>query len=55
VDLTIADYVQIDVQSGLLYLDAVLGVQAVPGSAAWALIPIVGALFGLYSRIKRPV
>jgi hypothetical protein len=43
------------VQSGLLYLDAVSEVQAVPEPAAWALIPIVGALFGLYSRIKRPV
>jgi hypothetical protein len=55
VDLTSADYVQIDVQSGVLYLDAVSEVQAVPEPATWALVPILGALIGLYSRIKRPV
>ena len=33
VDLASADYVQIDVQSGVLYLDAVSEVQAVPEPA----------------------
>jgi hypothetical protein len=55
VDLTSADYVQIVVQSGVLYLDAVSEVQAIPEPVAWALVPIVGALIGLYPRTKRPV
>jgi hypothetical protein len=54
VNLPSADYVQIDVQSGLLYLDAVSEVQAVPEPATWGLILVGAGLFWLYPRIKRP-
>jgi hypothetical protein len=48
------DYVKIDVQSGLLYLDAVSEVQAVPEPTTWALILVGAGLFRLYPRLKRP-
>jgi hypothetical protein len=54
VNLASANYVQIDVQSGLLYLNAVSEVEAVPEPATWALIPVGACLFWLYPRIKRP-
>ncbi len=54
VNLASVDYVQIDVQSGLVYLDAVSEVQAVPEPTTWALIPVGAGLFWLYPRIKRP-
>jgi hypothetical protein len=41
VELASADYIQIDVQSGLLYLDAV---SAVPEPTAWALLVLGGLL-----------
>jgi len=55
VNLASVDYVQVDVNSGLLYLDAVSEVQTVPEPAVWAFIPIVGLLFGLFPRIAKSV
>jgi hypothetical protein len=55
VDLGSADYVRIEVQSGVLDLDAVSAVPPVPDTAStsWALTMIGAGLFWLYPRMKR--
>jgi len=52
-DLASADYVRIEVNTGVLDLDAV-SVMAAPDamSTSWALAAIGAGLFGLYPRIK---
>lgn len=52
VNLASVDYVQIDVQSGLLYLDGVSEVAPVPEPSTWALISVSAGLFWLYRRKK---
>jgi hypothetical protein len=54
VNLASANYVQIDVQSGLLYLNAVSEVQAVPEPTTWTLILAGTSLFWRYPRAKGP-
>lgn len=54
VNLTSVNYVQVDVQSGLLYLDAVSEVSAVPEPKVWMLILLgIGGLW-LGSRRQTP-
>ena len=52
VNLASVDYVQIDVQSGLLYLDAISEVAPVPEPSTWALISVGACLFWMYRRKK---
>jgi hypothetical protein len=53
VDLASVDYVQIDVNSGLLYLDAVSEVQSVPEPTTWTLIEVFAGVFWLYPRMEK--
>jgi hypothetical protein len=54
-DLLTADYVRIEVQSGVLDLDAISAVPAVPETMAtsWAMLAAGAGLFWLYGRMEK--